>query len=200
MATFSAKINAKSFGRKFNKMLDSPKFKKDAYDIMDETYQHAKQELFKEFNDSKITQEIERGPNAENESGLLDGYGNLFSYIGFPVDEQPIENLRDYLDAYLDNFQQTVRKENYWYFRIPCPSKKEIEAQTPMPWEEGNSWVSGIEEEGITNLSHYLYGESNRSRSTMGLQITPEYRPGAAMHTSPYLLKMLEDFRERFEV
>lgn len=196
MVKVSLHIDAKSFGRKFNKMLDSPRFKLSAYQIMELIYEAARERLIHSFNESKITQEIEAGPEAETISGLMeDGYGNLYTFIGFDADQQnPIEKLREYLEDSI-TLEQTVRRNDRWFFRITVPSRKEIASETPMEWEQGNSWIEGIEEEGISNLSNYMYKAWDTSRSTHGIQIPYEYREGATMSTSPYLLHMLEEFK-----
>lgn len=177
-------------------MLDIYKFKEKAYNLMEKQYNSAHSRLMKEFEGHKVTKEIEAGPLSANTSTLLNGYGNLFSFIGFSDDQEPIEDLTEYLEESM-GFQQTVRRGTNWYFRIHVPSKKEVSKATPMPWEPGNSWVDGIEH-GITNLSHYLYTYSDSSRSKEGVQLKHEYIGGAAFKTTPYLFKMLDDFREKF--
>ena len=196
MANISVKMNSLEFGKKFQKMLDIPKFKEQAYNKMEVRFEKARSRLFTRFNSNKVTQEIEAGSTAENSSGLLGGYGNLFSFIGFYANDNPIEDLRDYLEDSID-LHQTVRRGNVWYFKVGCPSRINIEEATPMPWEPGNSWVDGIEH-GITNLSNYLYTHSNSSRSEEGFQLKHEYIAGATFETTPYLLSMLEEFREKF--
>ena|ERR1017187_3219122 len=196
MSDVRVTINAASFGKTFQKALDLPRFKQSANDIVAQVYERAKIKLMEEFNNSPITQEIEAGPEVTDDpSGLLDGYGGLFSFIGFYIGDTPIANLREYLAESM-SMRQTVRRENKWYFRIEVPSESDIAAVTPLPWEEGNSWVLGVEKEGISNLSHYLNTYWPQGRSSMGIQIKGEYRPGASMHTSPYLLGMLDNFRE----
>ena len=46
-------------------------------------FERIKRETINEFLRHPVTKEIEAGPTAQNISGTLDGYGNLFSYIGF---------------------------------------------------------------------------------------------------------------------
>lgn len=190
------KVNSEVFGKKFNKMLDAPKFKQKANNLMEPHFERAKERLLNKFNKHKVTQEIEAGPTTDNSSGLLNGYGNLFSFIGFPVGENPIEELRFFLEDSI-NFKQTVRRGNTYYFRVECPSMQEIEQVTPMPWEHGNSWVDGIEH-GMSNLSHYLYVHWNKARSEEGIQLKHDYLYDASFETTPYLSKMLNEFRERF--
>jgi hypothetical protein len=196
MADIKVKINASSFGKKFEKMLDNQKFKESAWDIMDSKFQQAEDEFFTSFNQHPVTKEIEDGPNASNDSNTLGGYGNLFSFIGFESDTNPVEDLRGYLNESI-TMRQTIRRGNSWYFRITLPSMENIEHQTPMPWELGSSWVEGIEH-GISNLSHYIYTHWDGSRSQEGLQVKGNYN-SFEFNTSPYLTPMLEEFKNRFE-
>jgi hypothetical protein len=196
METISVKINAAAFGKRFQKTLDLPIFKEKARELMETRFDKARARLMTQFNSHKVTKEISEGPRAENSSGLLGGYGNLFSFIGFYNEDDPIENLRNYLE-YNTSIHQTVRRGDNWYFRVNCPSKSEIEKVTPMPWEKGNSWIDGIEN-GISNLSYYLYTHWEKGRSQEGSQLKHEFHAGAVFDTTPYLSKMLEDFREKF--
>jgi hypothetical protein len=196
MSHVSVKINATEFGKKFQKMLDLPKFKNGAYNLMEKRFDKARMRLMTKFNSHKVTLEIEAGPEAENTSGLLSGYGNLFSFIGFYNGDEPIANLRDYLEYNID-LRQTVRRGNNWYFRVGCPSDSNIEEVTPMNFEKGNSWVDGIEH-GISNLSYYINTHWAKGRSEEGIQVKGEYRPDAIFETTEYLPTMLKEFREKF--
>lgn len=193
----SVTVNASAFGKKFQRMLDLPKFKQKAYEKMESHFEKSKHRMMSDFNKHPVTREIEGGPLAGNTSNLLGGYGNLFSFIGFYSNEQPIEELRDYLDNSI-TLTQTVRRGNNWYFRVGVPTREGLEAVTPMPWEPGNSWADGIEH-GISNLSHYLYVHWDKSRSEEGVQLKHEFRPDAEFQTMPYMTKILNDFRERFD-
>ena len=53
------------------------------------SFEKVKSEMIEEFLDHKVTQEIIAGPTADNISGTLGGYGNLFSYIGFNEGDEP---------------------------------------------------------------------------------------------------------------
>ena len=61
-------------------------------------FEKIKREMILEFMNHPVTREILGGPNASNESGTLDGYGNLFSFIGFNEGEDPIEIILDLLN------------------------------------------------------------------------------------------------------
>jgi len=198
MPNVSIKINASAFGKKFNNMLDSTKFKNAAFNLIYPIYDDAKSKLLQDFEEHTITQEIENGPESDNISETLQGYGNLYSFIGFDSDnENPIIPLKELLENSI-TIKQTVRRDKFWYFKISLPSKSEIREATPMPWEEGLSWVEGIEE-GISNLSHYLYTHWEGGRSKEGIQLKGEFIPELSFVTRPYLTKFFKDFREEIK-
>ena len=57
-----------------------------------------KREMISEFLNHPITVEIKTGPYAENISGTLNGYGNLFSFIGFSDGDDPINPIEGLLN------------------------------------------------------------------------------------------------------
>lgn len=191
------KINASSFGKKFDKMLDSNKFKKAANDKMAKIFKVAHRRMLGEFNASEVTKEIEAGPLSENISGTIGGgYGNLYSFIGFDVSkENPIEPLRRVLEN--ANFNITTRRGRNWYFKIQPPSKVAIENATIMEWEH-SSWAEGIEE-GISGLNNYMFAHWDDGYSKEGFQLKYENLSNIGFITKPYLTPILENFRESFE-
>ena len=117
---------------------NSPKVKSLAYKKAYGIFENAKRAMLNQFDRSLITQEIESGPKAANISGTLDGYGNLFSFIGFYESDNPIEKLRNLLNEGT-TFKPTIYRKGAWYFRVTLPDKGSINAVTDMPWEHGNS-------------------------------------------------------------
>jgi hypothetical protein len=148
-----------------------------------------KEKTLKEFNTHPVTEEIEEGETADNISGTLDGYGNLFSFIGFHAGDDPIERVRDILTTHIRFFRTPINIRNYengkvnFSFRIRYPELRDFDEDTKYPdgWRDG-SWLKGIEQ-GIYGLQSYLYdpdfGKYVQSRSTAGLQA----RQGAVMIT-----------------
>ena len=53
--------------------------------------QKKQERLVKNFLTNKITIELKAGPTASNTSGILGGYGNLFSFIGFDAGTDPTD-------------------------------------------------------------------------------------------------------------
>ena len=70
-----------------------------------------------------------------------------------------------------------------------------------MPWEDGNSWVKGVET-GISGFSNYMYltrGEgklSERSRSGSGLQSRKKLN-AVIFKPTKYITEILDEYRRR---
>ena len=56
-----------------------------------------KKDMIKSFLGLGVTREILGGKNASNISGTLGGYGNLFSFIGFPEGSSPVDPIVELL-------------------------------------------------------------------------------------------------------
>ena len=67
-----------------------------------EKFEHAKENFINNFEDHPVTTEIEDGPDASNKSNTLGGIGNLFSFIGFNKEENPISNIKTYIQGSFD--------------------------------------------------------------------------------------------------
>ncbi len=168
------------------KLAKCPKTTDGTYKRTVAKVESAKEQLLEDFDESAITQEIEEGPTADNISGTLGGYGNLFSYIGFHAGDNPIDILRRILKSKknysiekppdIKTFISTQRVEVR--YKISYLSLEDIVAQMgkdgeyPEGWRTGN-FLYGIEH-GIFGLSYYLYDEKfnkyEQSRSTSGLE------------------------------
>lgn len=174
---------SKSFQRKISKKIDS-------------FVQEEKKKLISEFNAHPITTEIEGGPTASNSSGTLGGYGNLFSFIGFRSGSQPVAPLRELINVVVKTNQiaksiKTKEKSVELKYTVALPSRRQIKAVTPMPWE-GGSWVDGIEA-GMSNFSFYMYKKFGEGRSGWGLQADHELRM-AIFQPKAYVEKILSNF------
>lgn len=166
----AGKINKKEI---LNVIYSSNSVKNAAIKIVNKRVEEEKQNLIREFSTHPVTQEIESGENADNSSGTLGGYGNLFSFIGFRVGENPTDRVKDLLNKI--SVQRRVQvQNNKFIFRVNIPSKDELITATKMPWENGRSWLFGIEQ-GISGLGAYLYGKFEVSRSTSAIQTRKNY-------------------------
>jgi hypothetical protein len=130
-------------------------------------FETLKNQMINEFLNHPVSQEISGGPEASNSSGSLGGYGNLFSFIGFEEDDEPLKPILEQLQA--TNFIYSGEVASGVKFSILLPTAKEIFEVTPMPWASGRSWAKGIES-GISGLGFYLKLKSKNSRSGEGIQ------------------------------
>ena len=136
-----------------------------------------KNRMIKDFENHKVTQEIEAGPSASNSSGTLGGYGNLWSFIGFPDSYSPLSEIRARLeDTEIRDFGFRRGQLN---LVTTEPSREELFAMTKMSdfrddLEGGRSWLDGIET-GLSGLGLYLYSETkdfgDKSRSGAAIQL-----------------------------
>lgn len=196
MPQTSVKINYAQIRAKLDKTLTtSNRVRIKAYDKAYGIYYRAKSAMLIEFDRHLVTNEILEGPKAANISGTLDGYGNLFSFIGFNEGSDPIEPLREVLAEGI-TFKQTVYRNKKWYFRVTWPSSEVIESVTSMPWEIGNSWAEGIEK-GISGLSNYMNKKWGNGRSGNGFQLPYPNQEEINFIPIPYLSEILSHFRER---
>jgi hypothetical protein len=163
-------------------------------------FENARKEMISNFNKHVVTQEIEAGPHAENMSGRLGGYGNLFSFIGFPRGDRPISIIREYLNRKPKVHNRAKIKMNVhsvdYSFNMMMPTTAEIETLAQTPWG-GRSWVSGIEK-GISGLGYYLYNVQGvgTSRSGTGVMLDNKLR-SLAYRPVKYMTDILVKFRTK---
>lgn len=174
---------------------ENKKFQKQAEKNIQSKFLESKEAFFNNFNEHPITQEINRGPSSTNISNTLNGVGNLFSFIGFYNNENPIRDLKSALEK---NFLIKKKKiKDTIQYVINYPSLDKIKTETPMPWENGRSWVASIER-GISGFSNYMYKKFAESRSGQGIQIKNKirrnsYRPTRYM--SDLINRFIKDMR-----
>lgn len=133
--------------------------------------------LLSDFDAHLVTQEIAGGPKGASMTETLGGYGNLFSFIGFPEGSDPLAPIRNVIAKQLFQIQRggmgVLKSGNVVTLRIEGPTASQIFEVTDMPWAQGRSWAKGIEQ-GISGLGYYLNTEykpeSGNWRSGMGFQ------------------------------
>lgn len=169
---------------------ENTKFQKQAEKNIQSKFLESKEVFFNNFNEHPITQEIDRGPSSSNISNTLNGVGNLFSFIGFYNNDNPIKELKLVLEK---SFSIRRRKlKNIIQYTINHPSLDKIKTETPMPWENGRSWVAGIEK-GISGFSNYMYKKFIDGRSGQGLQSKNKIRKNSYRPT-----RYMSDLINRF--
>lgn len=157
----------------------------------------AQREMLDEFDDHKVTRELEGGAYASNISNTLQGVenGNLFSFLGFYDGDDPIGSLREKLDRNISIRKIThVNGTRYKITLQGLPDKKAIYSSTPLPWASGRSWVDGIEH-GVAGFGQYLVlsrrKQPSQSRSGTAVQSKGKIRAGRFNNTK-YLSAILQ--------
>jgi len=159
-------------------------------------FEKIKREMILQFMNHPVTREILGGPDASNESGTLDGYGNLFSFIGFNKGDDPIEAILDLLNN--SEIRSSNTSNSGIMFTISIPSKQAIFAATPLPWASGRSWSEAIER-GISGLGYYLNRENlNNSNSGTGIQVKSNLRKGKYKPVK-YISALITEYTKKFQ-
>lgn len=167
-----------------------------ARNIVRRAFEKIKTKMIAEFLAHPVTREIEGGINASNVSGTLGGITNLYSFIGFNADSNPIEPIEDLLlrtdIRFVKINKQTIE------FEVTLPEAQEIFKATPLPWAPGRSWAKGIES-GLSGLGYYLKKSSSGSRSGLGVQTSQKVRKGVKFNNTKYISSFLKKYQKQFE-
>ena len=157
--------------------------------------QKKQERLVKNFLTNKITIELKAGPTASNASGILGGYGNLFSFIGFDAGTDPTDVIEKIFEQKFRFRVRRINKTGKYKITFFIPSIEEIYGLTPMPWASGSSWVDGIEK-GMSNVGSYLYSSRGfgQSRAGTGLQAKNK-SSGVTFSNTPYITRLLNNFK-----
>ena len=200
------KINYSIFRREVAKGINNSRvIRKMAIDEANKTLQIAKNEALKDFATHPVTRELKAGPDSNNVSGTLGGRGNLFSFIGFRDGIDPTLVIQRAIQMSRISGTPAVRQvgKNSGTFTISfnasIPSKQELEAMTPMPFEGGRSWLTSIER-GISGLSYYIYHKTKNikgSRSGKAIQSKHPYMSGLRYKPTSYISPILRKLRDR---
>lgn len=149
-------------------------------------FEQVKNKTIEEFEAHPVTKELKQGPETNNISNTLNGIGNLYSYIGFNQGENPTENVKSILsnEMKISPVQNSIMGNKYKAsYKISYPSESDIAQKTPLPWEPGRSWVSGIER-GISGFGFYITKIFLKGRSKTALQSQKEVRSGSFKPTT----------------
>ena len=177
-------------GKIRGKALSSTKAKEKALEKAEKKVSQEKNKLIEAFNNHEVTKEIAAGPKASNTSGTLGGYGNLFSFIGFEANTDPITPIKELLgEIEVKNIKKNGDEYNV---TVKYPSQNEIKKATPLPFENGRSWVLGIED-GISGFTQYIYTKFLDGRSKEGVQSNKAKGLGS-FRKQDYLNSLLQDF------
>lgn len=164
-------------------------------------FEKIKTETINEFLRHPVTKEIEAGPTAQNISGTLDGYGNLFSYIGFYNGDDPISPITEIFQKSTITFSRLIDGGVVW--NIFIPAKEDIWDVSPMPWAAGRSWAKGIET-GISGIGQYFYTIREDfgavSRSETAIQTSKNIRRKTRFKNVKYISAILANFEKKINL
>ena len=193
-----ARFNKSVFLKQVSKVANSRRVRKMMDNAAEKEFQLRKKHLLKSFIGHKVSQEVLSGSESHNYSGTLSGRGNLFSFIGFSANADPINLLYAALEQGITmNKRPHVIKQKrgaIYNYTVHIPDNRDLVKLAPMPWERGRSWVTGIEK-GISGLSYYIYKKVEGSNSGQGVQTSSPYIPGLIFKRVPYLSEMLRKIK-----
>ena len=200
-----AKIKKNIVRRQIAKGFNARVMRKMAYDEALKSLTKAKNEALKDFSNHPVTRELRGGADSVNLSNTLGGRGNLFSFIGFREGSDPTRIVERAIQ--LSRINKTpsiseVGKNRGMYkisFNATIPSKQELEKETPMPFENGRSWLTSIEK-GISGLSYYIYNKTkdiSSSRSGKAIQSRHPYISGLRYKPTSYISPILNKLRTK---
>ena len=166
--------------------------------IINKKFNKAKDIFFRDFAEHEVTKEIVAGPGASNSSGLLGGYGNLFSFFGFNDGEDPISDVTFYMQTQFHVIKGSYRAKQ-WNFRISMPDKEEVENFVVKKYGADyttESWIRGVEK-GYSGLNYYLpyYGIGRSGGGTQNKNPVRELN----FSTTKYLSVMIDGFKRNIK-
>ena len=164
-------------------------------ELLTKKFEKMKAQMIKDFLAHPVTKEIMAGPSSSNSSGLLGGYGNLFSFIGFNKGDDPIRPIIDLLNRSLIKVSRATLRGTI-SVTIEIPSSKDIFSVTPLPWAPGISWAQRIEV-GMSGLGWYMNKTSSSSRSTAGIQVDSKLRTSIFSNTK-YISSFISKWQKKF--
>lgn len=165
----------------------------------------AKEELISKVLNDPVSEEIASGPDATNTSDTLNGYGNLFSFLGFRDSDTPISDLINYLETVINlSSKKPLNKErgnglvDFYYIFNFVDEDSFNNTKFSTPW--GVNWIYGIRN-GVPNFSHYLRtNKSKASRSGGGVQIKAKIDRGIRSNKPrEYIFKYIRSIRKRIQ-
>ena len=160
------------------------KFRRKARERTERSFRKAKALMIADFDAHPVTRELQSGAQASNTSNTLNGYGNLFTFIGFSAGQTPVAPIRNLLisSVRLNMSLPKVRGKKIQVFAVfRTPDLSMLYSVSGMPWQGGRSWVEGIEN-GISGFGYYMYmTTSQKSRSGGGIQANNQIRNKGAI-------------------
>ena len=193
------KVDEEAIRRKLNDELASrPDVQAKATAIAENLFNRAHESMMKDFLEHKITQELKAGNEASNISNTLNGEGNLFTFLGFYVGQDPTWDLEELLNKMY--IRKTQQRGNVINFRIEnMPTTLQITDATRMNWGDA-SWALAVENgdfKGGADLAHFIFKSWEGARSEEGFQVKGYEYSEENFNPQPYLSEIFEHFQER---
>lgn len=182
------------------KVSDSRSVRKKIGDAFEKQLVNRQKKLVIAFDGHPVTQEVQGGRDASNISGALNGYGNLYTFLGFNHPEDPTSVIRSYLAAkipYKITSSRSTAKGFAIYFKASLPGIRDIQALSILS-HLGRSWVTGVEMGKVDGFQYYLNRKKyiwTSSNSGKGIQIDKRLR-NTNIKPIKYVNHLLERFRE----
>lgn len=160
-----------------------------------------KNEFLDKVDNHVVSQEISSGTEGSNISGTLGNRsGNLFTFIGFSAGSDPVGELLDFLNQRIEYKPATKiigsGKRTRTLAYLTFPEREEFDKQLPLPYENGRSWIWGIER-GISSLGAFIAKEGY-GNSEGGFMLKKKYFSGDFNPTN-YMSKMYIDLTKRWK-
>jgi hypothetical protein len=199
-AGVKVKLNMNRIMTKVRKKFMGRRYRDQALKKAERHFKKTHAKLIEEFEKHPVTQELKQGPFGGNPSRTLGGYGNLYSFIGFHG-EDPTAIVSAVLksDTKIDRRTGAAKKKGKnmmeYNFKVTLPNMGTLESMTPMPWENGRSWLRGIER-GISGFGFYMNKMGGRSGG--GFQSYNQVRAGGFRNVK-YLTEIFSNFKKNLK-
>jgi hypothetical protein len=192
--------------------------------ISEDFFREQKENLIKKFFKHEVSTEI-KNPEEGNISGTLGGYGDLFGFIGFFEDSDPIENVAEVLRAFVSLKSVSIEKSynrqsnsktnkgrfasgrmTKVFLAYSMPSLEDFDSVSAedVGWTTSRNWVKGIER-GISGLGMYANYEG-KGRSKRGLQLRGKIKDPSvdrgeftSFKPVPYMTSLMKEFNKSLE-
>src|SRR6478736_9265107 len=166
--------------------------------------QEKKQQMLADFNNLPVVEALDYGPGYGNNdfAGILNGYGDLFSFLGFPRNKKPTNKIRTLIKAIKLAPASSPDLSIIWEAQeFPTIGKIEEATKNELPWIKGKSWVTYLEQ-GVPGLGSYLNKDNlgmPPSYSHYGIQSQYSVRKAGVVKADKWMTGFLEKWRKEFE-
>lgn len=191
MRAFVRKDNVKNI---LEEILDLPDLKAEIRVGIRTRFEEVKDDLLRNFDQHPVTQEV-ANPDSENISNTLDGYENLYGFLGIPIGTDTVGAVRSVLEkgVKIRGSITISKKSGMATFKFTVPNLEDFDSAARLEWDTRN-WVEGIEG-GISGFQYFMNVKSGRSGR--GIQIRAGLR-GGKFKNRKYMSQLLNDFKRSF--